>query len=378
MSGPNRREGVTLSRRLSALAAAVTISLVASVAALSPVRAADPTWFSCGQGSGYLSSANDGQTVAQGQSAVFTIDIHRVGCPDPIDFFVDAAAPTGMTMTFGQAPTTADSITLTVTTSNKAPVVTPPGLYGLPIQVVTGHSFPGIYLVLGFTVTPSVAPVEVAPVSRLRVGTTIGPTTVPVRTSWAASDPDGIARYVVARQVNGGAWSTVTLASPTSASVTQSLRFGWTYRYRVRAVDRLGHSSAYVYGRPFRPSIVQQTSRAITSAWPWRTAWTSAASGGSLKYQPSSGADFTFTSSAASVGWVTVRGPTRTDSFAVWVDGKLKASDLRLTSPTTLYRRIGYVAEFWANGRHSITFESFGHIGRSRMDIDAFVLLTFV
>jgi hypothetical protein len=368
---------VTLSRRLIAIISALCLSLTASLAGSSPVRAADPIWFSCGAGTGYLSSANDGQTVAQGQSAVFTIDIHRVGCPDPIDLFVDAAMPMGTTATFSSTPTTGDTITLTVTTSNRTPVVTPPGGYGLPLQVLTGHSYPQIYLVLQFTVTPSIAPVVVAPVSRLRAGTTIGATTVPVRTSWSATDPDGIARYVVGRQVNGGPWVTVSLASTTSTSVTQSLRYGWTYRYRVRAVDRRGHSSPYVYGRAFRPSIVQQTSRAITSAWPWKTAYTSAASGGSLKYQPAFGAEFTFTSTAASVGWVTVRGPTRTDSFAVWVDGRLKASDQSLRSATTLYRRIGYVVEFGANGRHSVTFESFGRIGHSRMDIDAFVLLAF-
>jgi len=69
-----------------------------------------------------------------------------------------------------------------------------------------------------------------------------------VRVTWSGSDKGwGIGSYRLERSVNGGAWSRVTLSTPTAKSVVQSLAVGRTYRYRVRATDKAGNVSAWDY-----------------------------------------------------------------------------------------------------------------------------------
>ena len=171
------------------------------------------------------------------------------------------------------------------------------------------------------------------------------------------------------------AWSKVTLAKATSTSVSQSLAFGKTYRYRVRGVDKLGHVGAWSYGKPFVARLVQPGSRSIKSAWQWTKQSTSKASGGSLKYQRYSGADFTFTFTGTSVGWVAVKGPTRVDNAYVLVDGAYIGHDLNLHARTTSYRRIVLARNLGVDGRHTLYVHDVGRVGHSRIDIDAMVVL---
>ncbi len=360
-----------------ALASAVAVALVVVPMVASPsVLAADPVYFACANGGAYLSSPAVALTVAQGQTAVFTIDIHRTSCPDSIDFtFFDNTLPAGTPTTFSENPTTADEITLTVKTSNAWPGPTPLTTYGLQLDPDTGHTYPGTYLILELTVVASVAPIATTPTPRLVTGSTIGSTSVPVRTSWSAIDPDGIARYTVQRQTGGGSWRFVALSSATARSITQSLSYGVTYRYRVRATDKLGHTGAFAYGPSFSPRLVQQTSTAIKSAWHWTTVYTSAASGGSLRYEPYSGGDFTYSFTALGVAWVAAIGPNRCNVCYVRMDGVPRPAALNLTAPSTAYRRVVFAQSFGSSAKHTLYVQDLAYIGHSRIDIDAFVLL---
>jgi hypothetical protein len=362
-------------RRVAPLA--LSVGLVAAVVGFAaPARATDYPWFSCAEGSGHLSTPTPVLSVAQGQTAVFTIDIERVGCPDAITFSAADYLPPASTTTFSENPTNADSITLAITTSKTWPTITPVGNYGAHIYVSTGHNTFDVYLGFELTVTASATPIAKTPTPTLGAGI-VGSSTVNVRTSWSAIDPDGIRSYTVQRQVNAGSWSTVVLSSLTQTAITQALTFGATYRYRVRAIDRLGHVGSYTYGRPFKVRLVQQTSSAITSPWSFRTVYTSYASGGSLKYNPYSGSDFTYTFSSASVAWVSVRGPTRSDHVEFYVNGAEVRAPLSLYASTTQYRRIVFARNFGANGTRALYVHNLGFQGHTRLDIDAFVLLTF-
>lgn len=363
--------------RRSAALVVVAAMLFATFGAASPrtVHAADPIIFACETGSGYLSSVAPERTVSQGQSAVFVIDIVRMDCPDSLTFYTDPTPPTAPPATFSSNPTTADSVTVTIPTSN-AGSVTPPGTYGYFIRFTGGHQYPANYFQLLLNVTASIGPVQRAPVSSLVANTAIGATTVSVRTGWSATDPDGIAKYTVQRQVNGGAWTTVALATPTTTAIYQPLTFGTTYRYRVKATDRKGHASTIAYGAAFMPKIYQQNSALVTSGFPWTTVSATAASGGSYKYYRYSGSTLTFRFTGTSVAWVSIKGPARSSSMTVRMDGTIIRQDLDLRSTSTIYRRLTYAANLGStNVTHDMELQNLGLQGAERMDVDAFVVL---
>jgi hypothetical protein len=362
-------------RRIASVALSAGL-VSAAVGFPAPARATDYPWFACAEGSGHLSTPTPALSVAQGQTAIFTIEIERVGCPEAITFSAADYLPPASTSTFSENPTSAASITLTITTSKTWPGIMPVGNYGAHIYLSTGHNYNDIYLGFELTVTASATPITRTPTPTLGTGI-VGSSTVNVRTSWSAIDPDGIRSYTVHRRVNAGSWSTVTLSSSTQTTISQPLTFGATYRYRVRAIDRLGHVGSFTYGRAFKVKLVQQTSSAITSPWSFRTVYTSYASGGSLKYNPYSGLDFTYKFNSASVAWVSVRGPTRSNHVEFYVNRAEVGAPLSLYASTTQYRRIVFARNFGANGTRALYVHNLGFQGHSRLDIDAFVLLTF-
>jgi beta-N-acetylhexosaminidase len=213
-----------------------------------------------------------------------------------------------------------------------------------------------------------------APVSRAAAGYQLGTSTSPVVTGWSASDPCGISGYVLERRVNGGAWSVQSLPSGTSKAVAQSLSFGSTYRYTVRASDGAGNASGWTYGPFFEPLLTQQNGGGVSYHGGWYTVLNHPyASGGSLAYSTTYGASASFTFTGYSVGWVAYRGPNR-GSAAIYVDGAYRAT-VNLYSATYTPRPIAYAISWAANGTHTIMVVNLGTSGHSRVDVDAFVRL---
>jgi hypothetical protein len=212
-------------------------------------------------------------------------------------------------------------------------------------------------------------PKATAPVSRLYSGGRLG-TTIPVRTSWSAIDPSGIAAYDVERQLNAGAWTNVDLASNTSTAVAQSLGVGSSYRYRVSATDKVGNASDPLAGPTFRPLVTQQSSTGIAYSTGWRTVRTTSASGGSLKYAVARGAWARYVFTGAAVAWVAYKGPTR-GSAKVYVDGAYRAT-VNLYAATYRSRSIVFAFNWPSNGAHAIKIVVLGRQGHPRIDVDAF------
>jgi beta-N-acetylhexosaminidase len=217
------------------------------------------------------------------------------------------------------------------------------------------------------------APTVKASVSHLYAVSKLGTTTSPVRTYWSATDACGISRYTLERRLNGGSWAGQTLASGTSTSINQSLSFGSTYRYVVKATDGAGNTSGWAYGPSFKPLLTQQSGSGATYHGTWHTVLNSYASGGSLAYSTASGASATFTFAGYAVSWVAYRGPNR-GSAAIFVDGAYKTT-VNLYSATYYARQIMYATHWAEQGAHTMTIVNLGTSGHSRVDIDAFVRL---
>jgi hypothetical protein len=222
-------------------------------------------------------------------------------------------------------------------------------------------------------VTDGIAPTVIGPRSRLYALTTTGYTTTPVRTSWSATDPSGIAGYTLERLIAGGSWTAQSLPSPTTTSITQSLTFGYTYRYVVKATDGAGNTSGWDYGPYFEPLLTQQSSAAVWYSGTWTTVSSSYASGGSLKYATSYGASATYSFSGASVSWVAYRGPNRGSAY-VYVDGVYKAT-ISLYAASYYSKQIVFAYNWTSNGSHTIKIVCLGTAGHPRVDVDAFVRL---
>ncbi len=217
------------------------------------------------------------------------------------------------------------------------------------------------------------APAAKAPSSHLYAVTTLGSTTTPVQTYLSASDPCAISGYTLERQVNGGAWAVQSLATPTTTSIKQSLTFGSTYRYVVKATDGAGNTTGWTYGPTFEPFIRQQSGGVVAFHGTWHTSSTVYASGGSLAYSTTSGASASYTFAGMSVSWVSYRGPNR-GKAAVYLDGVYKAT-VDLYSAAYHSKQVVYAATWPTSGIHTIRIVNLATSGRPRVDVDAFVRL---
>jgi hypothetical protein len=198
-------------------------------------------------------------------------------------------------------------------------------------------------------------------------------TSTPVRTSWSARDPSAVTSYALERQRDGGSWSPVSLQSATTASITRSLIFGHTYRYRARATDGAGNTSAWVYGPRFKPLLTQQSSSVVSYARTWTTVSNRDASGGSLRYTTASGASTTYQFTGSSIAWVAYRGPNR-GSAQVHIDGVLMAT-VSLFASSYQSKQIAYAYSWSSHGTHTIEIVNLATSGRPRIDVDGFIRL---
>jgi len=305
-------------------------------------------------------------SLKQGNAATYTIGISRSYFTLPVDLTV-SGLPAGASATLSTTSTSGTSATLTITTSRSG-TITPVGSYPLTISGTSlGRTRTATATLV---VTDGIAPTATAPTSRLYSVTTMGSSATPVRSSWSATDPSGIAKYKLQRQVNGGSWSTVSLSSAAATSLKQSLTFSDTYRYRVKATDGNGNTSAYAYGPTFKPLLTQQSSSRVSYGGTWTSVSNTYASGGSLKYATAKGATASYTFTGSSISWVAYRGPNR-GSADVYIDGVHKAT-VNLYSGTYYARQIVYAASWGSNGTHTIKIVCLGTSGHPRIDVDAF------
>lgn len=214
------------------------------------------------------------------------------------------------------------------------------------------------------------APTTTTPVASLRSGTTLSGSALRVNVTWSGTDigPAGILNYDVARSYDGTAFQVIASAM-TGTSLAWTMSPGHTYRFEVRARDKVGNLGAWKAGPTLYPALTQQSSSAVHFSGSSTTTTYSSYSGGTERYLGAAGASATYTTTARSLSFVTTKGSSR-GSARIYIDGVLVAT-VSLNAATTTYRFVAYSKTWSTVGTHTIKVVSVG-TPVPRVDIDAF------
>jgi GH25 family lysozyme M1 (1,4-beta-N-acetylmuramidase) len=309
------------------------------------------------------------QSVEQGAATQFAISIDRTYFTLPIDLKV-TGLPTGVDATLSPTTTDGSQATLSIDASSGASFPAA-GTYPLTL---TGTAN-GVARTANATliVTDAAPPTVSIPTSRLFARSVLTTSGVPIRTTWSATDPSGVAQDELQRAVGTGDWTGVGLPTTTTTTVTQTLAISSGYRYQARASDGVGNTSDWSTALKVTPLLIQQSSGSVTYGGTWHTWSVSSASGGSDKYATAKGAWAKLTFTGSSVAWVAATGPTR-GSADVYVDGVYKGA-VSLYASAYHPRQIVFAYSWATNGTHSIKLVNRATSGHPRIDLDAFIRL---
>jgi len=218
-------------------------------------------------------------------------------------------------------------------------------------------------------VLDTAAPTATAPKQALSSGVGLSSGRLPIRLTWTGSDAlSGIASYEVARQTDGGAWSTPTTLIGTSQ--TPTLSSGHTYRFRVRAVDKAGNVSGWQYGTTFRLSGYSEATGAARYAGSWSSVASTAYWGGKTKAASAAGANVKFTFTGRSIAWVTLKAPAR-GKANIYVNGTFQGT-VDLYASSWQGQRIAWAKTWTTSATRTLEIRVLGTSGRPRVDVDGF------
>jgi hypothetical protein len=172
------------------------------------------------------------------------------------------------------------------------------------------------------------------------------------------------------QSLDGGAYTTVSLPSALTTASVRQLSNGHTYRFRMRATDKNGNTSAYRYGASFKVVRYQDNSTSVVYRGTWGTATSSSDSGSPLHHTGTAGKPATLTTIGRDFAIVGPKSSTR-GTFRVYVDGVLNAT-VSEKATTTLYRRVLWSIHFATSASHQIRIQV---VGPARIDLDCFLVL---
>jgi hypothetical protein len=206
----------------------------------------------------------------------------------------------------------------------------------------------------------------------LRTGTAFSSTSIPIRIAWAGSDGTGVGikSYQLQRSVDGGTYTTITLATVLTTSYSSTVTPGHTYRFRVRATDKNGNVGLYRYSVTFKGAIYQDTAT-LGYVGTWAKSSSTSYSGGTTHYTGIAGRSVSLTTSMRDIAFVGPVSSTR-GGATIYVDNVLIGSTINEKSSSTLYRRVLWAMHFSSLGTHTIRIVV---SGTGRLDIDAFLVL---
>jgi subtilisin len=307
-----------------------------------------------------------------GKGAVIAVPMSIVRAEDlvlPLDLAVAAPAPLVVTLSVAHLePTDGGAISVGIT----VPPATPTGSYSVTVTATDGtRQRTATVSVRVDTTPPVVSPAAVGAVT----GTTIGPPRVIGAARWAAAVDAGtsIVGYQAQWSVDGGAWGRTISTSYQVRRLFRPLATGHRYAVRLRARDAVGNWSAWVTSLATAPRVIQDTSRVITWTGSWTTARAATASGGGTHFASKAGRSATIAFYGRAVAIVAPLGPRR-GRLQVWIDGVLaRVVDER--HATVVARRVIYSRSGLVDGRHTVRVVVLDTPGRSRVDLDAFVVL---
>lgn len=236
-------------------------------------------------------------------------------------------------------------------------------------------SFPQAHFAEFSTGVTDSTPPTISAVPKLIVplGANLGPTLIPARVSFAATDAaSGICRYQLQKSFGGGAYAPVSLpwinAAYTKPTVAPSSK---AYRFQVRATDCSDNVSAFVPGAPTVVTAFQNGGGAIHYTGRWLNQRVSGTYGGSIHTTSSAGASASLKFNGREVVWVASRAANR-GVGRIYIDGRLVKS-LNLHANGTARRRAVFTRAWTSVGTHTIKVVCAGTAGHPTIDVDAFV-----
>ncbi len=207
---------------------------------------------------------------------------------------------------------------------------------------------------------------------------------IPVRISFTATDPSGVAATSLRDRFGTGSVAGVPLPSATALSTTVKIAAGENkaHHFRAKATDTVGNS-AMGPKTTLHARLRQDTATpalGVTFSGTWSSVTNHNASGGSLKSSSTAGDSVSLTlDGVTDFAWVSSLGANR-GMADVYVDG-VKQATVDLYSATTTYRQVVFS---WDSGgvpgTHTIQIRVLGTANASslgtRVDLDTFVALT--
>ena len=223
------------------------------------------------------------------------------------------------------------------------------------------------------------APVVRPPTHNFVENDNLGPSTVPVKLAWSATDDSSVVAYQLRQSTNGGAYQDVALPSGTATTITRSLTPGNTYQFQVRAQDQVGNWSSWTLGATFGVGAYQESDSAINYVDQWHTQTDSGAYGGALKYAKGVGTEeATFVFTGSEVAWVSSINKSRGQA-EVYLDGT-RVATVDLYSATGKSRVVVFSrGGLDPSATHTLEVRALGTRNAAatskRIDLDAFVVL---
>jgi hypothetical protein len=219
------------------------------------------------------------------------------------------------------------------------------------------------------------APAVSAPGVTPRTSVPLSGSAIPVTVTWRGADGttgSGIAAYALERSLDGGVtWSTVA-SGVTGTSRTSSVPASGSTRFRVRATDAAGNEGVST-ATTRAGRLVQQSSSAVRYPTAWTSVSGSSYSGGSARYTRTAGRSASYTFTARSIAVVSTRASTR-GKVRIYVSGVLQATVDTVRS-STQYRSVIWQKTYTTTQTRTIRLVVVGTSGRPRVDLDAFVVL---
>jgi hypothetical protein len=222
----------------------------------------------------------------------------------------------------------------------------------------------------GSTTGPSVN----APSASFVTGTS-GKSNVTLKLNWAASATPDVT-YELQFSQDAGAWTPVTLGSPTDLTVNFSAAPGHYYRFRLRATDASSNVGDWATTPNRKLARNQETAQTLAYTGTWGSAvYLSGASKSYVKRVSTSGNNVSMTFTGTYVGFVSTVAGNR-GKVAVWLDGtKVKTVDMY--SATTTAGQMVWSMDV-TTGTHTLEVRALGTKNSlstgTRVDVDAFLI----
>ena len=202
-------------------------------------------------------------------------------------------------------------------------------------------------------------PTASAPGTTFITGTRMGLTSTKIHVRWsAATDPSSaITRYELQRSKNDGPWGATRSLAGTTRTITDTVAFDVTYRYRLRAADAAGHWSPWAVAGTSRVHAYDDRSSRVVWKGSWKrvTSWSAFKRTVTGSTKPSATMSMTFT--GHSVAIVGPKGRHR-GKFTVSIDGVVVKTVSQKSSASS--RRVVFAWYSAAGGTHTISIKPTG------------------